>query len=401
VAAHLVKNPRIRVGRATLETGAFESESGAATLDASPVSGRCDLVVAADLVLLERLTVPAAQQRRVGEALRFLAEDAALPDPERLHVATEAAPPKDSVAVAIIERQWLKDLLARLERAGLSPQSAVPELLLPPITPGSWCVVCNGPESFARTGAAEGFALDSPRPGEVPVALTLAVSKETPDRIIVRAAPEAAIPEVGRWSVVLGVPVEAGPPWHWAEAPAHGAIELLQREFAPRGAERGWREKLRRPALLAGALVVLASVGIGIEWWSKAREQRELVAEMRAIYRETFGAAAVIVDPPLQMERALADLRGRSGAASPGDFLPLVAAVSELVDPARQRIELVAYERGRLQVVLKPHAAAQLGALRDELQAKLPVRGLDARVETVDWKSAPALRLTAAAEGKK
>ena len=121
-----MKNVRIRVSRATLETGAFECESGPATLDASPVSGPCDLVVAADLVLLERLTVPAAQQRRVGEALRFLAEDAALPDPERLHVAAEATPAKDSIAVAIIERQWLKDLLARLERAGLSPQSAVP-----------------------------------------------------------------------------------------------------------------------------------------------------------------------------------------------------------------------------------------------------------------------------------
>jgi general secretion pathway protein L len=396
-----VKNVRIRVSRATLETGAFECESGPATLDASPVSGPCDVVVAADLVLLERLTVPAAQQRRVGEALRFLAEDAALPDPERLHVAAEVAPAKDSIAVAIIERQWLKDLLARLERAGLSPQSAVPESLLAPIEPGAWCVVCNGPESFARTGTAEGFALDSPRPGEVPVALTLAVAKQAPEKIVVRTAPDAVAPEVGRWSVVLGVPVEAGPAWHWAEAPARGTIELLQREFAQRGAERGWRERMRRPALLAGALVVLASLGIGLEWWSKAREQRELVAEMRAIYRETFGEAAVIVDPPLQMERALADLRGRSGVASPGDFVPLVAAVSELLDPARQRIELVAYERGRLHVVLKPNNAAQLGALRSELEAKLPVRGLDARVETVDWKSTPALRLTVAAEAKK
>jgi len=395
-----VKNVRIRVGRATLETGAFEYEGGAATLEASPVRGPCDVVIAADLVLLERLNVPQAQQRRVGEALRFLAEDAALPDPERLHVAAELAPAKDSVAVAIIERQWLKDLLARLERAGLSPQSAVPESLLAPISPGVWCVVCNGPESFARTGAAEGFALDSPRPGEVPVALTLAVAKQAPDKIIVRTTPDAVAPEVGRWSVVLGVPVEAGPAWNWAEAPAHGAIELLQREFATRGAERGWRERLRRPALLAGALVVLASLGIGIEWASKASEQRALLAEMRAIYRETFGDAAVIVDPPLQMERALADLRARSGTASPGDFLPLVAAVSELVDPARHRIELVAYERGRLHVVLKPQDAAQMGALRNELQAKLPVRGLDARLETVDWKSGPALRLTAAEEKK-
>ncbi len=401
---------RIRVGRDTLVSGTFAwavldragtvRQGGSAALDQAGMRGACELVVAADLVLLERLAVPAAQQRRVAGSLRFLAEDAALPDPERLHVAAESSPAKDSLGIAIVDRRWLTELLARLERAGLAPRSAVPECLLPPLEPRAWCVVCNGPDSFARVGKVEGFALDSPKPGEVPVALRLAVEKAAPEKIVVRTVPGIVAPDARRWSALLGVPVEAGPPWRWAEAATHPGLELLQNEFAPRGSESGWR-KLRRPALLAAALLAAVSGGIAAEWWAKAREHRLLVAQTHAIYRETFGESAVIVDAPLQMQRALADLRRRSGEASPGDFLPLLGKVSGLLDTTRQHVESITYERGTLSVVLRPSSPAQLAALRDELQAKVPVGGVQLRVDTIESQSGRALRLSATIEGGK
>jgi general secretion pathway protein L len=396
---------RIRVRRDTLAGGGFEwavldekgrvRESGSSALDQKLPPGACDLVLAGDLVLLERLSVPVAQQRRLSDSLRFLAEDAALPDPERLHVASEPFPAKDALAVAVVDRQWLKELLAALHRAGLVPRSAVPECLLPPIEPGSWCVVCNGPDSFVRVAELQGFALDSPRPGETPVALRLAVEHGRPEKIVLRAAPGMSVPDVRRWSATLGVPVEAGPPWHWAEFAGRPGIDLLQREFARRGAEDGWRAKLRRPAILAGALLAAVTFGIGAEWWAKAREQRLLIAEMRAIYRETFGDAAVIVDPPLQMKRAAAELRSRSGEASPGDFIPLLGSLSaQMLDPARQRIDRIDYEHGRLHVLLRPHDPGQLNVLRAELQAKPAPRGFVLRVDTAESGRSPGLRLT-------
>jgi general secretion pathway protein L len=400
---------RIRVGRETLSSGAFEwasldrrgnvLETGSASLETNTLRGACEVVVAAELVLLEKLAVPAAQQRRVAGSLRFLAEDAALTEPERLHVAAEASPGKDVVGVGIVEREWLKEVLERLERAGLVPRSALPESLLPALEPGAWCVVCNGSESFVRTGRIEGFALDSPRGGEAPVALQLAVEKGAPASIVLRAAPGATLPDARRWSAALGAPVEVGEPWHWARFEQRPALELLQREFAPRGAQGGWRQRLLRPAVLAGVLVAVASAGIAADWWAKSREQRALSAEINAVYRETFGEAAVIVDAPLQMQRALAELRSRSGEPSPSDFLPLLGRISEQLDPASQRIEAIAYERGTLSITVRAQDAAQLGQLREALRARAASRGLEVRLDPVDSKGSPALRLTAMAEG--
>ena len=403
---------RVRVGRETAVSGAFEwaavdgkgsvLEAGTSELRLPAVAGPCDVVIASDLVLLERLAAPRAQQRRIFGALRFLVEDSIIPDPERVHVAMESTPATDSLCVGIIDRQWLQLVLSKLARAGLAARSAWPECLLPELLPRTWTVVWNGSDGFARTAELEGLALDSTDHGEVPVSLRLALNRGVPDRILLRAASGVALPDAQRWSAALGVPVEVGPPWRWAEAPGRPRLDLLQGEFAPRRGEHGWMARLQRPALLAGALLVVISCGIAAEWAAKSRERRTLLAEMQGIYRETFGEGAVLVDPLLQMQRALAELRSRSGEASPGDFLPLLGKLSEhLLDPARQRIESITYERGALSISLRPHDPAQFAALREELRAKTPIRGLEVRIDTVESKAAPRLRLTAIIEGAK
>jgi hypothetical protein len=106
-----------------------------------------------------------------------------------------------------------------------------------------------------------------------------------------------------------------------------------------------------------------------------------------------------VVDAPLQMQRALAELKSRSGEAGPSDFLPLLGKLSEGLDPASQRIEAIAYERGTLSITLGAQDATQLAKLRDALRARSPIRGLEVRFDTVESKTGPALRLTAIAEG--
>ena len=67
---------RIRVTRDTPASGAFEwvtigkqgavLASGSANLAQPPVTGPCEIVLASDLVSLERVAVPPSQQRRLG-----------------------------------------------------------------------------------------------------------------------------------------------------------------------------------------------------------------------------------------------------------------------------------------------------------------------------------------------
>jgi general secretion pathway protein L len=407
---------RVRLARDFPETGRFEwmlvdersssvLETGTSDLAMPPGGKSCEAVLAAELVLLERVSVPPAQQRRVQAALRFLAEDSLVPDPARVHVAAAGAPQKDVMCVGIVDREWLAQALGRLERAGMRALAAYPESLLPPLEPHAWIVVCGGADGFVRTGEAEGFALDSVGEGEPPVALRLAIdgarsAGRLPERVVLRALSDAELPEPAQWSAALGVPVERGDPWRWTQARHRPPLELLQGEFAPRRAGGGWRGNLRRPALLAAVLLAVGSAGIAADWALKSAERERLQAEMRAIYRETFGEGAVLVDPPLQMSRALADLRLRSGQGSAADFVSLLGSVAERIPISSpgQRVESIEYQDGRLALSLRARDPRQSEALAAQLRTKASAPGLELRVDQGD---AGVVRLTASAPGSR
>ena len=400
---------RIRVTRDTPASGGFEwanlgkggevLAAGAGNLAQPPVKGDCEVVLASDLVTLDAVAAPPSQQKRLGSALRFLAEDLALPDPEQLHVAATPGPAKNSLCLAIVDRQWLRSLLAKLEGAGLIAVSAYPESLLPALELHTWTVVSRGDEGFARTGDNQAITLDRAEGNAAPAALKLALEQARaegagPQAIVVRPTRGTSPPDVRNWSAALGVPVEAGPEWHWAGALERPGIDLLQGEFAARRSASPWLQRLRPAAIMTVALLALSSIAIAIDWGAKARERRLLVEEMRTIYRETFGASAVIVDPPLQMGRSLAELRQQAGYAGRGDFLVLLRIFAEDIrDPVRHRIESMAFENAALSVTLRHAFGLAPAVLAKELRAKQVPQGYEARVEEASGAGTVTLRL--------
>jgi general secretion pathway protein L len=402
---------RIRVTRDTPISGAFEwarldgdgavLAAGHGHLDQSPVSGDCELVLASDLVLLDKVAASASQQKRLAPALRFLAEDLALPDPERLHVAAIPRVERDFLGLAIVDRQWLRSVLAKLGSAGLTARSAYPESLLPAPAPHAWTVIWSGGEGFVRTGQYEALALDCTEGDAAPVALRLALeSAKTagvgPQALVVHCTASSAAPDLNAWAATLGLPVESGPEWHWADARRPPDVELLQGEFAVRGAAGPWLRRFRVSAGLAAAVIALSSAAIALDWAAKSRERDAMLREMRVLYRESFGDNTVVVDAPLQMARALAELRQQAGQIAAGDFVALLGvAAGRLLDPARHRVESISYGAGLLTVSLRPAAGQPAAALLEELRAAAVPPGYEVRAEAAPGTDSIVLRLRA------
>jgi type II secretory pathway component PulL len=145
---------------------------------------------------------------------------------------------------------------------------------------------------------------------------------------------------------------------------------------------------------MAAVLLVLNSMAIALDWGAKVRERNALREEMRTVYRDTFGAGAVVVDAPLQMRRALADLRRQAGHIGPGDFLALLGAAAEILPaPAGSRLESIAYDNASLSATLRPAAGQQAAALLEALRAKPPSSPFQAQLETAPTTGTVVLRL--------
>ena len=129
-----------------------------------------------------------------------------------------------------------------------------------------------------------------------------------------------------------------------------------------------------------------------------------LQEEMRTLYRETFGPSAVIVDAPLQMSRAHAELRWLAGQGGGGEFMTLLDALAtRLPDAATLGAETLSYEAGRLTLSLRAPNPRQSAALAAQLRAGTATPGVaEAATPDVEVRvdeEGGVLRLTALTRG--
>jgi type II secretory pathway component PulL len=106
-------------------------------------------------------------------------------------------------------------------------------------------------------------------------------------------------------------------------------------------------------------------LGTLADWTRLSYENKQLRAEMRQVFQETFPQTQAIVDPSLQMRRQLADLRRARGYVDSGDFLHAVSAIAGQVGGVNQ----MSYESNRL-TLLQPRATDMNG-----LQGALVAQG--------------------------
>jgi general secretion pathway protein L len=338
------------VGWALLNHDATLAREGEGSIGELPKAQHVTAVMPASRVLLTAAKLPARGARRVRGALAYAIEDQLTSDPESVHAVAGPALPDGRQSIAVIDRAWLRTLLAAFESAGAQPQSVTVETCVVPRARGEWSVVLRGGAGFVRTGDASGMALDGADDGAAPVLLRLALKHaqsagSAPEKIVVRSG--AAV-DLLAWERELGVRCEtarASRAWHPSERPV---IELLQGEFAPKSGLLALWPRLRPAAILVAAAGAIEIVGVFAQWSALRYEKAQLEARMSEQFRTAFPQAQAIVDPALQMKRNLHAARAAAGMAQQSDFLPLLAQASRTATGARWKVKTVGYDAGRL-----------------------------------------------------
>lgn len=367
----VTKNP-------TAKNSTAATHGVAATPAVLPAAAEIWLVLPASRVLLTSLALSRRALRQLRGALGNALEDQLMLDPALVHVALGKTQVDAVNPVAVVEIAWLEQALALCRQHGIEPYGAIPETLLwqgDGATAGQWSARWQGAAGFVRTGASAGFALDDGDAETPPLALQLALTEarrngRSPECIALEAAVEVS---AEAWSHKLGCPVQL----QVLQAdPLPPVLNLLQGAYAAR--RHGWvfdlagnlnlsNKHLGKMKLVAG--VLLAALGVHVlatlaDWGRLANENKQLRGEMRQVFQAAFPQTRAIVDPTLQMQRQLADLRRAQGYAETGDFLHALNAVSTQVSG----VAGMQYDNARL-TLLQPRAT-DLDGLRSALQSQ-------------------------------
>ena len=326
---------------------------------------------------LERGFFQEGNAPRLRAVLDGLLEDRLLDEPAHLHFAVQPQTRTDAANwVAACNRAWLHAWLAALEQTGRPVARIVPELA-PPSD--------ESPDTVTLTAmgtAEQAHLVCASAQGVVVLPLTHSSAAQLAHTPGAESAPVLAEPAVaalaeqyfpGRVSLQTAAQRAMGAaqsPWDLAQ------FDLLR--------TRGTRTR-KQLALLAGDLlqsprwkparwacmaIVLANL-VGLQAWTW-KEQAALAAKRTTVHEiltMTFPDVRVVVDAPLQMARALADLQRQSGAAASGDLETMLgifqALAPEIAPPTA--IEFIASE---LRLKLSDPAAPTLAAAITRLQTQ-------------------------------
>lgn len=161
-------------------------------------------------------------------------------------------------------------------------------------------------------------------------------------------------------------------------------FDLCQFEFAPQlwNLAGATLAQWRWPVALALASIVIALIGLNVQWLMLARQRDAINEQMTALLLSAFPKTTVVLDPAGQMTRQLDQLRLAAGEPAPNDFLPLADALARSLGPVPSNaIAQLDYRNRALEVTFKPSVTVD-----DRLTQRLARNGVVGDVDTSTGK---------------
>ncbi len=289
---------------------------------------------------------------RLRAVLEGLLEDQLLDEPSTLHFALAPGAAKAATAwVAVCDKRWLREGVQALEAVGLTVSRIVPELI--PQTGDATSAL------YAVENAGQPLLLHAHAHGVQawPLLPSTVALLNGPEDGPIKAEPAvAALAEqlFGR-SVTLQSQAER------ALAACQTDWDLAQLDLASNQRSRSlkrlgsaWQSLLHAPrwrAVRWGLVALLAVniVGLNVRAAVERADLRAQRKAIEAILTTTFPTTQMVVDAPVQMERAVAALQQSTGALGTRDFETLLGAWAQAAPdaPAPTAID---FANGELQL---------------------------------------------------
>jgi len=324
-----------------------------------------------------RITLPKAPASRLRMALVGVIEEALLEDAESVHLAVAPlAVAGQPTWIAAVDKAWLEDELAALQKAGVFVDRVVPMAWPDDPPAGHFHAPSSG------VGTVEGAVITwASMEGVATVRLDGGLARSlvpqpAPPQTRWTAAPMAAA-AAERW---LGAPVNVMPTEQRLLQAGRSLWNLRQFDLArrTRGARAigDWARQAMSPAwrpvrIGLALLVALQIVGLNVWAWHQKSAVESRRAAIQALVKKTFPRVAdgdVQRDPAAVMLRETQSLRTLAGKAGDSDLEPMLQAAAAAWPGERPPVETVRFEGGKLSLAANGWSDAQIEQFRSVLR---------------------------------
>ena len=328
-------------------------------------------------VAWHRITLPKAPAARLRAAIVGVIEEALLDDADKVHLAVAPlAVAGQPTWVAAVDKAWLADELAALEKAGVFVDRVVPMAWPDDPPAGHFHAPAEGVGS-AQSVVLTWASVDGVANVRLDGGLARALVPQPPPPATRWTAEPMAAAAAEQW---LGAPVNVMPTEHRLLQAGRSLWNLRQFDLArkTRGARAigDWARQAMSPAWRPARtglalLVALQIVGLNVWAWHQKSAVESRRAAIQALVKKTFprvGEADIQRDPAAVMLRETQALRTLAGKAGDGDLEPMLQAAAAAWPGERPPVENLRYEGGKLTLSAVGWSDAQIEQFRSVLR---------------------------------
>lgn len=355
-----------------------EIQEGLEQASLQAAGARTIVIVPGNVIFLGNAQIPSRNRQRILSALPFMLEDQLISDIDQLHFAIGERDADGIVNTAVIDRAIMNTWLARLRSFDIEPDILAPDILCVALTPGHWTLLQDQERTLLRTGAQSGAVIDNNNLATITGIFLEEAGEYRPTEIDWICHDAQPIPLLDLDDTVkLSTRTLDEEPLSFLAGSydENSAINLLQGEYSRREQlGKLWRPWIPALALLAILIIINGSMTI-VDSFQLSKSQASLKKNIEKIYLDTFPDARRVVNPKVQMQRRLTDLRSGGGALS-SDFLDILKSSGQAISNTKGlELQRFSYREGRLDIALTINDLQALDQLKQRLtnDAKLNV----------------------------
>lgn len=310
---------------------------------------------------INQLQLPTQNMQKMLKAVPYAVEEFIAEDVENFHFVISKNRNSDKTSVVGIDKTTLQSITQAFQQSNIYIEKIIPDVLCLPADAGNrqWACLNYHDNWYLQTDTLNGIMLSH---DILPYVITNMLQDEnqiSPDKIIFFNEQENSSAfsdlDIDNKDIELINIVYNTHPLvvfcgHYKQALA---LNLLQRDYKAKRKSSGYWQQWRLAASLAAVWLTLHLGLTGFQYSKLTEENKKTKAEIEKIYKQTFPQSRKIINPRVQMEQKLKELKSTSDNSSNGLLFLLSESFGTLTNDRKNiTLQSLTFRNNRMEIGL-------------------------------------------------